>query len=112
ESDKYLFEIDKRYKVRLHFDNMVVLYASLHAYKPKHASILDISEKFIENVSDSRRLKIEFIGEDGNKISAKFSLKGAASAIEATIERSHKQNIQINSWFTSTAHHAEVTIGA
>ncbi|MFV1975917.1 MAG: hypothetical protein ACC651_09225 [Candidatus Scalindua sp.] len=108
ESDKYLFETNKRYKVRLQFGNMVVLYATLHAYKPKHATIVDISEKFIENMSDSQRLKIEFVGEDGKNISVKFSLKGAASSIDSTIERSNEHKIQINSWLMSTAHHVEV----
>jgi len=109
ELDKYIFETNKKYKIRLQFDNMVVLYAYIHAYKQKHATFIDISDKFFENMSDSQSLRIEFIGEGGKKITTKFSLKGASSAIESAIARCNEQKIQLCSWFMSTAHHAEVS---
>ena len=104
KNNNYLFAIDKRYKIRLQFDNAIVMYAYMHAYKQKHASIVDISEQFLENIYDSQNLKIEFIGESGKKITTKFSLKGASSAIESAIARSKEHQMQISSWFMSTAH--------
>ena len=87
KSNKYFFEKDKIYKARLHFDNSIIIYASLHAYKEKHAVIADISDEFLENLFDSERLDIEFNGEDNKKVAVKFSLKGAGPAIESSIER-------------------------
>lgn len=103
-NDQYLFEIGKRYKLRLQFDNSIVLYTYMHAYKQKHATIVDVSGRFLENILDSQNVKIEFIGERGNKITTKFSLKGASSAIESVIARSNEHKLQINSWFMSTAY--------
>ena len=104
KNDKYLFAIDKRYKIRLQFDNTIVMYAYLHAYKQKHATIVDITENFLENIRDSQSLKIEFIGQSGKKITTKFSLKGASSAIESVIARSKEQQLKICSWLMSTAY--------
>jgi hypothetical protein len=87
KSDKYFFEKGKKYKVRLHFGNSIIIYASLQAYKEKHAVITDISDEFLENLFDSESLKIEFHGEGNKIVTAKFSLKGARRAIESSIER-------------------------
>lgn len=101
KTDKYFFEMHKKYKIRLQFDNSVMMYAYLHAYEQRHATIIDISDEFLENVSDSQSLEIEFVGESGKKVTTKFSLKGASSAIESTIarcnEQYNKQNGQISS---------------
>jgi len=105
ESDKYYFKTNKRYKIRLQFDNMVVIYAHINAYKPKHATILDISDKFFDNIADSQGLKVEFTGENEKKISMKFSLKGAFSAIKSTMERANKDQLQVNFWLLSTSSH-------
>lgn len=99
--DKYFFKIDKNYRIRLQFDNSVILYANLHAYKQKHATILDVSEDLLENIFDSKKLKIEFIGESNKKVTIYFSLKGASSAIESVIARCGDQKSQVNTWFTS-----------
>ena len=88
----------------MQFDNTIIMYAYLHAYKYKHASIVDISEKFLENIYDSQNLKIEYIAESGKKVTTNFSLKGASTAIESAIARSKEHQMQISSWFMSTAH--------
>ena len=103
KNDKYLFAIDKRYKIRVQFDNAIIMYAHLHAYKQKHATIVDLSEKFLENIYDSESLKIEYIGERGKKIKTTFSLRGASTAIDSVIARSKEHQMQISSWFMSTA---------
>ncbi len=108
KSESYLFEINRKYKIRLKFDNTVVLYAYLHAYRTKHATIIGISDKIIENMSDSQSLKIDFISQTGKNITTKFSLKGASVAINSAIARSNEEKVQICSWLMSTAHHAEV----
>jgi hypothetical protein len=104
KTDESVFLANKRYKIRLQFDNAVIMYAHLHAYKHKHATIVDVSDDFLENVIDSQKLKIEFIGETGKKITTKFSLKGAASAIQSAIARCNEEKAQINTWFLSTSH--------
>ena len=97
QTDKYHFETDKKYKTRFQFDNSVILYAYLHAYKQEHAIIIDVSDDFLENIYDSQNLKIEFTGEGGKKVAVKFSLKGASSAIKSTIERGNEQKSQVSS---------------
>jgi len=87
KSNKYFFEKDRKYKVRLQFDNSIIIYASLQAYKEKHAVLADISDEFLENLFDSEGLEFEFRGEGNKKIAVKFSLKGATRAIESSIER-------------------------
>lgn len=87
KSHKYIFEKDKQYKARLHFDNSIIMYASLHAYKMKHAVIADVTDEFLENLFDSNSIKIEFYGEDSKKTAVLFSLKGATPAIKSSIER-------------------------
>jgi hypothetical protein len=87
KSDKYFFEKNKNYKVRLHFGNSIIIYTSLHAYKEKHAVIADVTDEFLENLFDSKSLEIEFSGEGSKKVAVKFSLKGATRAIESSIER-------------------------
>lgn len=104
KKNKHLFEVGKRYKLRLQFDSTIIMYAYLHAYKHKHATIVDVSEEFLENILDSECLKIQFIGERGKKITTKFSLKGASSAIESVIARSNEHKLRISSWFMSTAY--------
>jgi len=104
KNDKHLFAIDKRYKIRLQFDNTIIMYAYLHAYKHKHATIVDISENFLENIYESQSLKIEYIGESGKKITTRFSLKGASTAIESVLARSKEHQMQISTWFMNTAH--------
>lgn len=87
KSDQFIFEKDRHYKARLHFDNSIIMYASLHAYKEKHAVIADVTDELLGNLFDSKGIKIEFYGEGNKKIDVLFSLKGATPAIESSIER-------------------------
>ena len=96
KADKYFFELGKRYKLRLQFDNSIVLYAYMRAYKQRHATIIDISDEFIHNLFDSENLKIQYIGDNGKKITMKFSLKGSHSAIASSIARAKQQKEEIN----------------
>lgn len=104
KNDKHLFEIGKKYKIRLQFDNTIIIYAYMHAYKQKHATIFDISDKLIENMVDSKSLKLEFIGQQEKKIITKFSLKGASSAIESVIARCDVHKAQFSTCFLCTTH--------
>ncbi len=87
KTDKYFFELGKRYKIRLQFDNSIVIYAYMHAYKHRHACIEDITEEFTHNLFDSEHLKLQYLGDNKKKVTMKFSLKGSNSAINATIAR-------------------------
>ena len=87
KTDKYFFELGKRYKIRLQFDNSIVLYAYMFAYKHRHASIEDITEDFIHNLFDSENLKLQYLNDNKKKVTMKFSLKGSTSAINATVMR-------------------------
>ncbi len=87
KTDKYFFELGKRYKIRLQFDNSIVLYAYMFAYKHRHASIENITEDFIHNLFDSENLKLQYLGDNKKKVTMKFSLKGSHSAINATATR-------------------------
>jgi len=87
KTDKYFFELGKKYKIRLQFDNSIVIYAYMFAYKHRHASIEDITEEFIHNLFDSENLKLQYLGDNKKKVTMKFSLKGSTAAINATIAR-------------------------
>ena len=87
KTEKYYFELGKRYKVRLQFDNSIVLYAYMFAYKHRHASIEDITEDFTHNLFDSENLKLQYLGDNKKKVTMKFSLKGSNTAINATTTR-------------------------
>ena len=87
KADKYYFELGKRYKIRLQFDNSIVIYAYMFAYKHRHASIEAITEEFIHNLFDSENLKLQYLGDNKKKVTMKFSLKGSNSAINATVVR-------------------------
>ena len=97
KSNHYIFEKGRHYKARLNFENSIILYASLHAYKEKHAVVADVTNEFLENLFDSEGLQIEFYGEDNKIIVAKFSLKGATRAIESSLERCSAMEALINS---------------
>jgi len=87
KTEKYFFELGKKYKIRLQFDNSIVIYAYMFAYKHRHASIEDITEDFIHNLFDSENLKLQYLGDNKKKVTMKFSLKGSTAAINATIKR-------------------------
>ena len=97
KNDNYLFAVNRRYKIRVQFDNTIIMYAYLRAYKQKHATIVDLSEEFLETIYDSQSLKVEYIGERGKKITTKFSLIGASVAIESVIARCKEHQMQISS---------------
>ena len=96
KADKYFFEPGKRYKLRLQFDNSIVLYAHMRAYKQRHATIIDISDEFIHNLFDSENLKLQYLGDSGKKITVKFSLKGSAPAINSSIARAKQHEEMMN----------------
>ncbi|MEA1888543.1 MAG: hypothetical protein U9N50_02005 [Pseudomonadota bacterium] len=97
KADKYFFELGKKYKVRLQFENSIVIYAYMRAYKQRHATIVDIMDEFIHNIFDSDKLKLQYLGDNGKKITMKFSLKGSTPAINSTIARTRQQKEKINS---------------
>ena len=92
KTDKYYFELGKRYKIRLQFDNSIVIYAHMFAYKHRHASIEAITEEFIHNLFDSGNLKLQYLGDNKKKVTMKFSLIGSNSAINSTIARAEKHS--------------------
>lgn len=96
KTDKYFFVPGKRYKLRLQFKNSIVLYAYMHAYQQRHATLIDISDDFIHNIIDSENLKLQYLGDNEKKITMKFSLKGSALAINATIARANEHKEEIN----------------
>ena len=102
KSDKHLFDKGVMYKIRIQFDDSIVIYAHLNAYKEKHAVILGVADQLMEHLHDSTSLKIEFIGKGNKKVTTKFSLKGAASAIDATIARSEEDKEETVPWFLAT----------
>jgi hypothetical protein len=87
KTEKRFFELGKRYKVRLQFDNSIVLYAYMFAYKHRHASFEDITEDFIHNLFDSENLRLQYLDDNKKKVTMKFSLKGSHSAINTTSTR-------------------------
>jgi hypothetical protein len=99
KSDKQLFEENKTYKVRMEFSNTIILYGHLNAYKEKHAMILGVSSEFMENITDSSWVKLQFVGAGGKKFTTRFSLNGAQKAIEAVIARADEEQQQDSPWF-------------
>ena len=97
KADKYYFEPGKRYKVRLQFDNSIVLYGYMHAYKQRHVTIDNIVDDFIHNLFDSENLKLQYLGDNGKKITVKFSLKGSTPAINSSIARAKQHEETMNS---------------
>lgn len=102
KSDKHLFDMNGMYKARIQFDNSIVIYAHLNAYKEKHAIILGVADQLMEHLNDSSSLKIEFIGKGKKKFTARFSLKGAADAVNATMARREIDSDDIAPWFLRT----------
>ena len=96
KANKYYFEPGKRYKVRLQFDNSIVLYGYMHAYKQRHVTIVDIVDDFIHNLFDSENLRLQYLGDNGKKITVKFSLKGSTPAINSSIARAKQHEEMIN----------------
>ncbi len=86
----------------------VIEYGYMHkgllVNEQKHATIVDVSDELLENIFDSNRLKIEFISESGKKVTTKFSLKGASSAIESAIARCNEHRSQTSTWHLSTSY--------
>ena len=97
KSDKYFFRVGKRYKVRLQFENSIVIYVYMHAYQQKHATIDHLMDDFIHNVFDSESLKLQYLGDRGKIITMKFSLKGSTPAIKSTLAsaKQHNEGIEI-----------------
>lgn len=93
---KYYFEPGKRYKVRLQFDNSIVLYGYMHAYKQRHVTIDNIVDDFIHNLFDSENLKLQYLGDNGKKITVKFSLKGSTPAINSSVARAKQHEETVN----------------
>ena len=96
KAEKYFFWPGKRYKVRVQFENSIVIYAYMRAYKQRHATIVDIMDDFIHNIFDSEKLKLQYLGDNGKKITMKFSLKGSTAAINSTIVRAKQHKEEIN----------------
>jgi len=92
KSEKYFFELGKRYKIRLQFSNSIVIYTYMNAYKHRHARFEDITEDFITNIFDSEHLKLQYLGDNKKKVTMKFSLDGATAAINTTLTRAEEHH--------------------
>ncbi|MFW2439948.1 MAG: hypothetical protein ACN4GR_11305 [Arenicellales bacterium] len=96
KAEKYFFRPGNRYKIRVQFENSIVIYTYMRAYKQRHATIIDIMDDFTHNIFDSEKLKLQYLGDSGKKITMKFSLKGSAAAINSTIARAKQHKEEIN----------------